>query len=651
MTEKLLKYKQHLLAVLIFEVIISALLFLLFQELAFALFMVVVLLSSLLLGALFLRLFRQVEDDAMTISKAIGTDAKNAFLFGFVGMIMYDDKHVITWASELFDELDWHVLGMKLEDWQPRFRNTFDDDEVTTMEIEGRYYEVYNNQDSHMLYLKDVSNYTTLYKAYREQKPVMLYLSVDNFDEVINSVDEQKGALLQSSIRTTLAQWAKEYQIVLKRYRQENYIGFLNDKIFSALVDSKFVILNRVREQASSLGTVMSLSIGISKTNGLKNMDEDANDALSLAFSRGGDQVVVKTEGEPLRFFGGNSETYAKNNRVRVRVIANSLNGLFKPASNVFVMGHKESDLDSFGASIGMARIARMAQKDVYIIIDPDSMEDKTRRAFHLLQKQEDYSERLITPARAMELINKESLLISVDNHKPSLAIAKELVEACSNIVVIDHHRRGEEFMARPILTYLEPAASSTVELITEFYEYMDHPVHLSELEATIMYAGLLVDTSSFKTRTGVRTFRVAATLKELGANVSHATELLQDDYVFTLKKAEFVQSAARYNEKVLIACGREDVTYSRVMLAKVGNELLDINETEASFVIGRVDEGTVAISSRSNGKINVQVIMEKMGGGGHFSMAACQVKNSSVMDVRKRLVEKLDEYYSEREE
>ena len=244
-----------------------------------------------------------------------------------------------------------------------------------------------------------------------------------------------------------------------------------------------------------------------------------------------------------------------------------------------------------------------------------------------------------------------DSLLVSVDNHRKSLAIAPNLVSLVDQIVVIDHHRRGEEFMSNPILTYLEPAASSTVELITEFYDYQEKKVKLSELEATIMYAGMLVDTSHFKTRTGVRTFKVAATLKDMGADMGKATEMLQDDFAFTLKKAEFIQSAERYNNAVLIAAGLEENEYTRVMLAKVGNDLLSIDETEASFVIGRIDANTVAVSSRSKGKINVQVIMEKMGGGGHFSMAACQLQDMQVEDVKALLIEKLDEYYEERED
>ena len=649
MSEQLTKLRSRLYIFLVIEVGISILLYFLFQELSFLIFSGIMILNSAVIGVGVMHLFNHIHEEAMTVSKAVGSDAKNAFLFGFIGLVMYDENHCITWMSELFNELGISKIGVKLEDWDPRFRLALEEEQIVRIRLENRIYEVYNNPDSRMLYLKDVTNYAELMEQFEVQRPIMMYLSVDNFDEVVNNVDEQKGALLQSTIRTTLAAWAREYQIILKRYRQENYVAFLNEEIYRQLTESKFVILNRIREQAQQLGEVMSLSIGISKTTGsLKEMDEDAADALNLAFSRGGDQVVVKTQGEPIRFFGGNLETYAKSNKVKVRVIANSLNGLFKPASHVFVMGHQISDLDSFGASIGMWKIAKNSKKEAYIVVDQQSMEDKTLRAYHEISKENDC---LITPEQALEIVDKESLLICVDNHKPSLAISKELINEVTNIVVIDHHRRGEEFINRPTLTYLEPAASSTVELISELFEYQDRSIRLTELEATIMYAGILVDTMDFKTRTGVRTFRVAALLKDMGANVSRAVEMLQDDYVFTLKKAQLVQNAIRYNERVLISAGEDQTTYSRVMLAKVGNELLEINETQASFVIGRVDESTVAISSRSNGKINVQVIMEKMGGGGHFSMAACQLKDCSVNDAKRLLVEKLDEYYSEREE
>lgn len=652
MIDRFNRYKQQFVFVLVAEVIGVFLAYAMLKDNTILVFAFLTTVNSLLLGWALFRVINQLEENAVCVSNVLGQETKHAFLFGLVGMLMYDENHVINWQSDLFSEMELELVGLSLATWQPILEESFDSHEILTIHIGETQYEVYNNQDTRTLYLKDVTNFNELLDNYHNEQLVYGYLSVDNFDETIASVDEQKGAIIQSAIRSTLVEWANEYGIILRRYRQENYILICNEACYYKLAQSKFVILNRVREQANQFNVVLGLSIGLSRheTN-LASMDDAANDAFSLALSRGGDQVVVKSSDEPVRYFGGNSETKTKTSRVRVRIIAESLGALFKQAKSIFIMGHAESDLDSLGASIALMRIAKNYDVPVYIVVNPDSMEAKTKRAYRLLVKSGEYDDCFVIPQRVNELVRAGSLLVSVDNHRQSLSLAPSLVDAVDELVVIDHHRRGEEFMSDPVLTYLEPAASSTVELITEFFDYQPKKVKVNELEATLMYAGMLVDTSNFKSRVGVRTFKVAATLKDLGADVTRATELLQDDLAFTLKKAEFVQSASRYNNAILIACGKEDSEYSRVMLAKVGNDLLAIDETEAAFVIGRIDENTVAVSSRSTGKINVQLIMEKMGGGGHFTMAACQIQNRTVEEVKTSLIEKLDEYYQERNE
>ena len=238
-----------------------------------------------------------------------------------------------------------------------------------------------------------------------------------------------------------------------------------------------------------------------------------------------------------------------------------------------------------------------------------------------------------------------------MDNHKPSLAISSALLERVRNKVIIDHHRRGEEFIEAPVLTYLEPAASSTVELVVELCDYQNVDLNINELDATIMYAGMLVDTNNFKQRVGVRTFQSAAQLKELQANVTQAYEFLEDSYEDTLKKLSITQEAYQYNDYILIACGQENQEYSRTMLAKASNSMLEVSSIKASFTIGRVSKTMVALSARSAKDINVQIIMENMGGGGHFSMAAAQFENQSIEEVRVLLEEKIKEYLDDRGE
>ena len=396
----------------------------------------------------------------------------------------------------------------------------------------------------------------------------------------------------------------------------------------------------------------MTLSIGIGRDSRvLRELDDMASAALNLTYSRGGDQVAVKSGDDNVKFFGGNSDTFEKSSKVRARVIAQSLAGLIKNSSQVLIMGHKNSDLDSFGASLGVAKIAKAYGKKTNIVVDLDSIEKKTKDVVTIVKSDERYKGLIVTYTEAMERINKNTLLIIVDNHKPSLAISSALLERVRNKVIIDHHRRGEEFIEAPVLTYLEPAASSTVELVVELCDYQNVDLNINELDATIMYAGMLVDTNNFKQRVGVRTFQSAAQLKELQANVTQAYEFLEDSYEDTLKKLSITQEAYQYNDYILIACGQENQEYSRTMLAKASNSMLEVSSIKASFTIGRVSKTMVALSARSAKDINVQIIMENMGGGGHFSMAAAQFENQSIEEVRVLLEEKIKEYLDDRGE
>ncbi len=652
MIERFNKYRQQILFVLIAEVALAFILYMMLQDHAFLICSIGICVANLLIGLTVFRHLKELEDTAIHVREVMSLESSNTLLFGQVGLLMYDENHMIYFQSDLFFEKGLDLRGRSLKDWQPVLEEKFNSQDIIEIQEDDMRFDVYNNQDTGTLYLKEVTYFKDLLDTYHREQIVFGYLSIDNFDETVGAVDEQKGALIQSAVRSALVEWANECGIILRRYRQENYLLIGDERSYEKMASSKFNILNRIREQASQYNVVLGVSIGLARhETDLQKIDDAANEAFSLALSRGGDQVVVKSAIEPVKYFGGTSETKMKTSRVRVRIIAQSLSGIFKNAENIFIMGHSESDLDSLGASIALYHIAKKFDVPVYIVINPDSMEAKTKRAYRRLTKLEMYNEVFVVGQKAVELAKDASLLISVDNHRKSLSIAPSLVDSVKDIVVIDHHRRGEEFMESPILTYLEPAASSTVELITELFDYQEKKVKLSELEATILYAGMLVDTSNFKSRVGVRTFKVAATLKEMGADMAKATELLQDDLASTLKKAQFIQGAKRYHGQILIATGPEKEMHTRVMLAKVGNDLLEIDETDAAFVIGRIDENTVAVSGRSKDKVNVQIIMEKMGGGGHFGMAACQIADITVEEVNQLLIEKIDEYYQEREE
>lgn len=652
MTRKILQFRNAIVVVLIVECLILFGLYLILGSPLIFGFAMYALIKNMILFVFFVYMTYLYETNTMSVSEALNNDAKNAFIFGGIGLIQYDENRNIVWTSDLFKELNINIIGVKLLEWQPHLASLFEDEDIRVIDVKGRKFEAYNSQESKLIYLKDVSQFLSLQQDYQDQQVCMAYITIDNYEETLENADEPKMALIQSRSRQIIVDWAYSNGIIIRRFKSGGYLAFFNERIYRKQVENKFAILDTFKEMSNELDEVMTLSIGIGRDSRvLRELDDMASAALNLTYSRGGDQVAVKSGDGRVRFFGGNSDTFEKSSKVKARVISQSLSGLIKNASQVYVMGHKNSDLDSFGASLGVAKIAQGYGKVSKIIVDFDSIEQKTRNVATIIKNDIRYKGMIISATEAMEHTNKDTLLIVVDNHKPSLAISKALLDRVRNKVIIDHHRRGEEFIEAPVLTYLEPAASSTVELIVELCEYQNVELKFNELDATIMYAGMLIDTNYFKQRVGVRTFQSAAYLKELQANVTQAYEFLEDSYKETLQKLTITQNAYQYNPYILIAVADESHEYTRTMLAKASNSLLEVSGIKASFTIGKVAKNIVAISARSTKNINVQIIMENMGGGGHFSMAAAQFEDKTIEGVRLLLEEKIKEYLEDRGE
>ena len=650
MTVKMTRLRNGIVIVLLIEFVLALLGYIFISSKTSLVLATYIFIKNIIMLTLIFYASSLISENNISVSEVLNDEAKNAFIFGGLGLIKYDKNRNISWTSDLFTEMKINIVGKKLLEWQPLLASLFEDDDIKVVDINSRKFEVYNSKESRMLYLKDVSDYIEISKEFEDQQICVAYITVDNYDESIEQADEQTAASIQSTSRQVILDWAKDNGVVLKRYKSDGYIAVFNERTYRKQVEDKFKILDIFKEQAEQLGQVMTLSIGIGRgSNILRELDELAFSALSLAYSRGGDQATVKSNDEPIRYFGGNSESYEKSNMIRARVIAQSLAGIIKKSDNVLIMGHKQSDFDSFGASIAMYAMCKAYGKKTYIIIDYDSLEEKTKIVAKNLCDDERYRGVFISPLRAQELNMSNTLLVIVDNHKPSLAIDSNILDIVSNKVVIDHHRRGEEFVELPLLTYLEPAASSTVELIVELFEYQKEEICVTEREATIMYTGMLIDTNYFRTRVGTRTFQAAAKLKELQANVGEAYKYLEDDYDTTLTKLSITQTAYRYGEGILIAFGKLDKIYSRTLLAKAGNELLGISGVKAVFIVGKTGKEEISISARSTRDINVQLIMEKLGGGGHFSMAACQLDMEDVTRAINLLEEAVNMYLDER--
>jgi c-di-AMP phosphodiesterase-like protein len=616
-------------------------------------FSVYALIKNVIIFLIVVYIFYVLENNQLSVEEVLNKDAKNAFIFGGIALIQYDENRNIVWTSDLLKAMNINIVGVKLLEWQPHLASLFDDEDVKVIDIKGKKFEAYINQGTKLIYLKDVTQLMSLQQDYLDQQVCMAYITIDNYEETLENADEPKMALIQSRSRQVIVDWAYSNGIIIRRFKSGGYLAFFNERIYRKQVENKFAILDTFKEMSKELDEVMTLSIGIGKDSRvLRELDEMASAALNLTYSRGGDQVAVKSgEDKKVRFFGGNSDTFEKSSKVRARVIAQSLAGLIKNASQVIVMGHKNSDLDSFGASLGVAKIAMAYGKKTTVIVDFESIEKKTKEVAVLVKADPRYKGMIQSANEAIERVDKNTLLIVVDNHKSSLALSKALLERVKNKVIIDHHRRGEEFIEAPVLTYLEPASSSTVELVIELCDYQNVDLKINELDATIMYAGMLVDTNNFKQRVGVRTFQSAAHLKELQANVPMAYEFIKDSYEETLQRLSIAQTAYQYRPDILIACGQESEEYNSSLLAKSSNALLEISGIKASFSIGRISKTKVAISARSTKDMNVQVIMEALDGGGHFSMAAAQFENKTIEEVRLLLEEKIQEYLDDRGE
>ena len=651
MSKKITNYRNIAIIALLLEVLAAILIGSIINISWWQIVVVLVAVQNVFFGLFVYWYTKQFELNQVEISSVLNEDASHSIVFGKVGLVHYDENRNVIWNSELLDYYHFNLKQVKLLEWQPELEKTFEEEEIINLEIQDKCFEVYNNQTTRTLYFRDITDYSQLNRSYIQEKTVIGYLCLDNYDECIANIDETKVSNIQSTMRNNIVNWANEFGVMVRRFKSDSYILLMNEETYQKLANNRFTILNKIKQDANDLGIIMTLSIGIARHfDSIKEADEAAVNALNLAFSRGGDQVVIKSNIEPIKFFGGNSESNNTSSRVVARVKAKSLNGLIASASNVIIMGHKLSDLDSLGASIGVHKIVESLEIKNHIVVNMDSIEEKTGRVASLLKKDELYKNIIVSPKQALELVEPKTLLVLVDNHKESLAIEPELLHRIKNIVVIDHHRRSEEFINSTILTYLEPSASSCVELITELFDYQDSVIKLTEKEATIMYAGMLVDTNYFRTRVGVQTLQTASKLKELGMNVALAYEYLEDDYEEVKLRISIMQKAYRFKPNIIIAyC--DDIEVKTAVLAKVGNTLLDTAGIDAVFTVGKVAFDRVAISARSSRNINVQMIMESLGGGGHFGMAACQIKDIDVETAIQRLEVQIKDYLAERED
>ncbi len=583
------------------------------------------------------------------VEEMLGTSSRDAYLFGETGMLFYDDEHVVTWMSDLFNERGINRVGRKLLVWLPEAEDLINGSaDQARVVLDDRIYEISRKEDEPVLFFRDITDTEEYRHLYQESKAVIGLASLDNYEESTQYEDEAVVSAINVAVRTPLTEYCKEHGILVKRVNNYRYLLVLNEKIFSDLMADHFSVLNTVRKAAQKQDVSITLSMAFARgTDSYEELDEMVARLLDLAQSRGGDQVAVQNAGEDVKYFGGSSEATEKRSRVRVRVMAHTLREMILRSSNVIICGHRNADFDCIGSAIGAARICEALRKQCCIIAKTGGIEEKLNACME--ENMEELKEEVsfVTENEALNQLQDNTLVLMVDHHSLRQSNGSKVLEQAKKIAVIDHHRRATEMGVKPMFLYIEAGASSACELITELIPYISNRVELSALDATIMLAGMTIDTQHFRVRTGTRTFDAASSLRRSGADPLKVDEYLKDSYDQFEQKTNAMAMSQIYENGIVITPVK-GMTMSRAMMSQTADALLQIQDVEAVFVIADDTENETAISARSNGRVNVQVIMENMHGGGHMTAAAMQRPKCSIDDLRKELIDVLENYFRE---
>lgn len=584
----------------------------------------------------------------LDISRVLGKDAKEALSFGDVGILTYNNEYIVTWASPFFTEKGLDLVNKKMTSWIDEIRDLFDDDvDLITGRDGQRVYEITRKSDAQLLFVKDVTELSTLRDEVEEQKLVIGLAQLDNYMEYQSYENEELMAHINTQLRSPIVTWAQDNGILVRRLRSDRFILVMNQKVFQTVKEANFSILQIIKDKANSIGVSITLSMSFAYgTNDFKLLDSTINELIELAQSRGGDQAAIKDVNGSVQYIGGNSELSSTRSKVRVRILAQSLQQAIQECNAVYIAGHIMTDFDCMGACLSLSNWVNSLRKKVYIVLDGVPRDKQLQEVMDHYHETLDQRHVFITPDRAMQMIDRnKDLLLMLDHGIPSISSAKEFVDECQRIIVIDHHRRNDHFVHNAILTYVESTASSTCELIVEMLQNIPNHVPIFEVEATIMYLGILVDTNRFKMHTDARTFEAAAVLNTWGANVKLAEKALCEDFTHFTLKHHLIQQAKPLHQRFMIVCEDHEIV-DKTLLAQVSDALLLIKGCRASFTIARtLDAGhPTSCSARSDGSFNVQKIMEKLQGGGHFSAAASSTTDYDPQTFYDQLVEVLEE-------
>lgn len=491
----------------------------------------------------------------------------------------------------------------------------------------------------YVCYFVETTELTALKQKYQDDMIVKGHIYIDNLDEITKHISDAERTMIASQAERIITEFVGSYQGIISKMDRDRFTFVMERKHYSDLLATKMSVLKDVKNIETFGGLPVTLSIGIGVGDSLGETENFSRVALDMALGRGGDQAVIKV-GNDFTYFGGQNREIEKRTKVRSRIIALSLREMMEHADKVIVMGHKNADMDSLGSALALARVACSFDKPAHIILEETNVNTEAILSRTRLDK--DFENTFISASQAEMMITSNTLVAVVDTHRPNLVAAPELLQEDVKIFLIDHHRKGADFIYDANLTFHEPYASSTCELVVEMLQYLDDKVKLKRIESEALYAGILLDTQNFAMKTGARTFEAASYLRKLGMDPVAARDLIKSDFNNYVKVSDIVKSAEIYKNSIAIAKYYGDEENS-IFIAQAADDLINIKEIQAAFVIFRRGDDTI-ISARSNGQINVQVIMEKLGGGGHQTVAGCQSKELTVDKSILLIKEALDE-------
>lgn len=594
--------------------------------------------------------FRQKTD--LRAADLIGADIQEAYNFGMLGLAVVDENNRVLWTNTLFKERGIEILDDNILDWQPKLAELSEESSgtVAKISVNSRNYDVKLLKDAGLYIFKDTTDYETIFDYSKRNSVVIGQIIIDNFSDVSGKGEETNDVL--SKVRNAIYEYTRDFNVLLRKINNDAYFIICNYEDLEKMIADKFSLLDKIHEIGEKEATPPTLSIGIAfDIPDIVKLNEMAVSAIEIATSRGGDQVVVSQYGQDLSFFGGKSEAQEKHNKVRVRVMGDAVISLIKNSQNIIIMGHEMSDMDSLGACVGIKAICDSVGRPSHIVYNPKSIERKTKGALLATFSKEEVNKIFISESQGLDLLKGNTLVVVCDVHKASMTVAPKIIERANKVMIIDHHRRGEDFIESPIFCDIDSSASSTSEMVAELIKYAsENPrIVVPAGYATIMLSGIFMDSNFFKSTTcGARTFEAAMFLKECGADNAKADDFLKDEFEeHALINKILANTKTPYYGIIYCMADEEDII-EPATLAKVGNQCMSMKGINASFVIGKTESNEIRISCRSDGTINVQLLAEKLNGGGHFTQAAATFKDNKLEDVETKLLNVLNDYLND---